>query len=105
MPGHLSHSMSYTFGVRRIPFPLESFTELNFILLKADLRRTQAGPGRTVYLQQEQTSPNLERRIKEISVLGWEMHVQVLLLGSVWGSNRKHSFQLFVVVLETCSVS
>ena len=38
-------------------------TEVSFILRKTHLRRTQAGLGRTVWLQQEQTSPNLERRI------------------------------------------
>ena len=43
-------------------------TELNFILRKAHLRRTQAGPGRTVWLQQEQSSPTLERRIKSTPV-------------------------------------
>ena len=32
------------------------------------LRRTQAEPGSGGKLQQEQTSPNLEHRIKEISV-------------------------------------
>ena len=44
-------------------------TEVSFILHKTWLRRTQAGPGRAGKQQQEQTSPNLERRIKEISVV------------------------------------
>ena len=44
--------------------------QIDFILRKAFLRRAQAEPGRTVKLQQEQNSPNLERIIKEISVQG-----------------------------------
>ena len=38
-------------------------------------RRTQAEPGRECMQQQEQTSPNLERTLKESSVEAWESNL------------------------------
>ena len=49
------------------------YTEVNFILRKTQLNTAQAGPGIRVYLQKEQTSTNLERSIKSISVLSAKM--------------------------------
>ena len=52
----------------RLRFRTDHTTEVYFILRKTWLRRIQAGPGRTIQLQQEQTSPNLERIIESISI-------------------------------------
>ena len=56
------------------------------------LSRTQAGLGRTVKQEQEEISPNRVQRFNLISV--------VLFLNP----NEEYSFQLFVVVLNVCSV-